>query len=1035
MRSTTGTQDSALASLDRKEVLRVSIEDASATMVHYTRIGGGVADWVRSWQVTRGVDAPAGSFTVSFLRDLIIARYAATVTDTGDLFTAASHGLANGDNVHVEGATLPGGLAAGTLYFVVGVSGATFQLSATSGGSAVAITADGSCSVVHVVNIAPTAASANAVEVGRDILIECAVVSNATADADIAAGEWQELLAGRIDRANWPEQLTVSGRDGFGVLQDSWIETPGTYATGGEAQETTMQTLVDDAPGVALTLYVPSPTGFTIVQYEQRIQSAADALIAHQNLIGWDLHEEWDDGTGAWRITYAEPPRTKTTPDFTIDSDQYFVVGDIGKDTDSVRNVGVIEWRAGSFVVVEDTDSIAEFGRRPIFFDARNDPQITTSGLATTLVTAAITDLGQPLVAIVIEGPLFWPVQLSDLITFGADVVHLEAAKDLAVVGFTHSGGPQGNTTTFQLRGKPSGGTLRWHRFARPTKNAQEIAAITGGVTTVPTEEVKVSQSGSVGTLELVLNDPDDLITATAFETHEGAGDYDFDDDPANWSLFDDSSPYTLTETVALAEGHNSVIGWAYRFAIGGSTFWKRGHEPFDADVIPDVEIQGVSRNAAGEVQVSLKGDEDTADIYVTWTIGDGTSEPADPIATDDALGGRSGTLDTATTAEPGEVVWVKARGVDAGATLAPVANIAEAKHEVAGVPDGSVDQDSFAAGIKILADQIVSQAAGFSTDINIREHGSNADLIQWDTGSVWYADGSEVAVTGGTHNPGDIVTGVNFVYFDGADVQSTNDYTVAIGDPDFIVLATIDRATAASFWVVIPAIGVLGVTGAPIQTRHLTASLITADKIAANAVTATKISVTTLSAIVADVGTLTAGVLQNAAGTRFIDLDASGSDPFIQHDNFELLADGTATFSGDLSAASGTFSGTVASSSFTASTATFSGLIFAGAGAVEMGDAVVGGGYISILNNAGTSTFGGLQAYGTGGPGSADTLRLFAHTAATAGLLIDADDIGFFGATPISQPDVTGSRGGNAALASLLTALEDLGLITDSST
>ena len=42
---------------------------------------------------------------------------------------------------------------------------------------------------------------------------------------------------------------------------------------------------------------------------------------------------------------------------------------------------------------------------------------------------------------------------------------------------------------------------------------------------------------------------------------------------------------------------------------------------------------------------------------------------------------------------------------------------------------------------------------------------------------------------------------------------------------------------------------------------------------------------------------------------------------------------------------------------------------------------------------------------------------------------------LGFFGTTPISKPTVTGSRGGNAALASALTALANLGLITNSST
>lgn len=41
---------------------------------------------------------------------------------------------------------------------------------------------------------------------------------------------------------------------------------------------------------------------------------------------------------------------------------------------------------------------------------------------------------------------------------------------------------------------------------------------------------------------------------------------------------------------------------------------------------------------------------------------------------------------------------------------------------------------------------------------------------------------------------------------------------------------------------------------------------------------------------------------------------------------------------------------------------------------------------------------------------------------------------IGFWNATPVVKPTVTGSRGGNAALASLLTALASMGLVVDSS-
>lgn len=44
-----------------------------------------------------------------------------------------------------------------------------------------------------------------------------------------------------------------------------------------------------------------------------------------------------------------------------------------------------------------------------------------------------------------------------------------------------------------------------------------------------------------------------------------------------------------------------------------------------------------------------------------------------------------------------------------------------------------------------------------------------------------------------------------------------------------------------------------------------------------------------------------------------------------------------------------------------------------------------------------------------------------------------DGASLGFFGTAPAAKPTVTGSRGGNAALASLLTELAGLGLITDS--
>lgn len=66
-----------------------------------------------------------------------------TATNATNKFTATSHGLVNTDRVEITGTTVPTGITDGKVYYVVGVSGSDFQVSLTSGGSAVAISDDG----------------------------------------------------------------------------------------------------------------------------------------------------------------------------------------------------------------------------------------------------------------------------------------------------------------------------------------------------------------------------------------------------------------------------------------------------------------------------------------------------------------------------------------------------------------------------------------------------------------------------------------------------------------------------------------------------------------------------------------------------------------------------------------------------------------------------------------------------------------------------------------------------------------------------
>lgn len=107
------------------------------------------------WGTIKGMGwfsaSTAGSLRAwSYLCDMLIPM--AVGLNTGDLVWAPGHAFTNGMKVIVwapAGSTLPTGLSAGTEYFVIGASGNNFQLSLTSGGSAVVITVDGSMTIAR----------------------------------------------------------------------------------------------------------------------------------------------------------------------------------------------------------------------------------------------------------------------------------------------------------------------------------------------------------------------------------------------------------------------------------------------------------------------------------------------------------------------------------------------------------------------------------------------------------------------------------------------------------------------------------------------------------------------------------------------------------------------------------------------------------------------------------------------------------------------------------------------------------------------
>jgi hypothetical protein len=72
-------------------------------------------------------------------------------------------------------------------------------------------------------------------------------------------------------------------------------------------------------------------------------------------------------------------------------------------------------------------------------------------------------------------------------------------------------------------------------------------------------------------------------------------------------------------------------------------------------------------------------------------------------------------------------------------------------------------------------------------------------------------------------------------------------------------------------------------------------------------------------------------------------------------------------------------------------------------------------------------------RATGAGFSSTENLIQLGSGSAVRIG--VSGSTLGFFGSLGGAKQDVTGSRGGNAALASLLTALEAYYIITDSTT
>lgn len=304
---------------------------------------------------------------------------------------------------------------------------------------------------------------------GRALTIEVATTALASAPA---GGDYKLLFVGTLDFVGWENSpMVTTARDQGGQLVDRWVETEKTYGSvSGTPIQTVMQQILNDVFGTVnpVTLYVPVDPGFNILRYRQQKQSVMDALFALAQTIGWDVRYKFDSGTGTFRLTLSQPPRTKTVPDYTFGPSQYLDITTLNIDRTNIRNVISVSFynavtRARIAVVANDPTSITRYGRRYFEIQEADDSPIDTGSEASTLASSVLSDLKDPKAEHELETHFLWPVELNDLYRQSPNAVHYNSNQDFASVNITHRLSRTKHRTTIKTRGNPAGAYETWN--------------------------------------------------------------------------------------------------------------------------------------------------------------------------------------------------------------------------------------------------------------------------------------------------------------------------------------------------------------------------------------------------------------------------------------------------------------------------------------------------------------------------------------------------------------------------------------------
>ena len=210
--------------------------------------------------------------------------------------------------------------------------------------------------------------------------------------------------------------------------------------------------------------YCPVPSQFMITPYEVQYKTVWEAIQDIATQRGWYLGFKMVNGE--WKLSFLEPPRSKTIPDWTLTADDDIYTQDLTISAKDVRNLIKITYRDKSTgkresVIVEDEASQARHGLMAMEIEEADTSNIDTEEEALRMANSALHDLSSQTSNTNINMPLFMDIDLFDIIA--VENQFLSSTVDLfAVDSVSHSWSKGKKRTDLICSGKVVGGKKRW---------------------------------------------------------------------------------------------------------------------------------------------------------------------------------------------------------------------------------------------------------------------------------------------------------------------------------------------------------------------------------------------------------------------------------------------------------------------------------------------------------------------------------------------------------------------------------------------